>query len=70
VTPSTLFAWTVSGSIGLGLFLYGKKQRRVPHLAAGVLLMVFPYFVSSLGATLGITAAVLGLLYFATYLGL
>jgi len=70
VTPSTLFAWTVSGSIGLGLFLYGKKQRRVPHLAAGVLLMVFPYFVSSLGATLGITAALLGLLYFATYLGL
>jgi hypothetical protein len=70
VTPSTLFAWTVSGAIGLGLFLYGKKQRRVPHLAAGVLLMVFPYFVSSLGATLGITAAVLGLLYFATYLGL
>ena len=70
MSPGTLFAWTVIGSIGLGLLVYGKKQRRVPHLAAGVLLMVYPYFVSSVGATLAIGAALLGLLYLATYLGL
>ncbi len=65
-----LFAWVVTGSIGLGLVMYGKKQRRAPHLAAGVLLMIYPYFVSSLAATIGIGAALLGLLYLASYLGL
>ena len=70
MNPSTLFAWTVIGSIGLGLFVYGKKQRRVPHLGAGVLLMVYPYFVPGLGATVGIAAGVLALLFLATYLGL
>ena len=70
MNPSTLFAAVVIGSVGLGLFVYGKKQRRVPHLGAGVLLMVYPYFVPGLGATIGIAAGVLALLYVATYLGL
>ena len=70
MNATTLFVWTVIGSVGLGLFIYGKKQRRAPHLAAGVLFMVYPYFVSSLGATLGIAAGLLGLLYVASYLGL
>ena len=35
------------GSIGLGYFIYGKKQRNAVPLIAGVGLMVFPYFVSN-----------------------
>jgi hypothetical protein len=35
------------GSIGLGFFLYGKKQRAAVPLACGLILMVFPYFVSN-----------------------
>jgi hypothetical protein len=58
------------GSIGLGLFVYGKKQRRPPHLAAGILLMVYPYFVPSIAAMFLIAGALLGLLYLASYLGL
>jgi uncharacterized protein (DUF983 family) len=67
---SALFASTVVSSIGLGLFVYGKRQRRPPHLLAGLVLLVFPYFVSSVPLMLGIGGALIGLLYLAKYLGL
>jgi hypothetical protein len=35
------------GSVGLGYFIYGKKQRAVVPLVCGLVLMVFPYFVSN-----------------------
>ena len=34
--------------IGLGLFLYGRKQSRPLQLVCGVGLMAYPYFVESL----------------------
>jgi hypothetical protein len=34
------------GSIGIGYFIYGKRQRRVVPLVCGLALMIFPYFVS------------------------
>ncbi len=58
------------GSVGFGFFMYGKKQRRMPHLAVGVVLMVYPYFVSGVTATIVIAVALVGLLYLASYLGL
>ena len=39
-----LFASLLLSSVGFGLFVYGKKQRRAPHLAAGLALMGGPYF--------------------------
>ena len=33
------------GSIGMGLFVFGKKQGRPLHLVAGLVLMVLPYIV-------------------------
>jgi hypothetical protein len=42
------------GSIGLGYFIYGKKQRAVVPLVCGVALMVFPYFVSNALLLVGI----------------
>jgi len=32
-------------SVGLGYFLYGKKQRAVVPLICGLALMIYPYFV-------------------------
>jgi hypothetical protein len=32
-------------SIGLGFFLYGRKQRVVAPLLCGIALMIYPYFV-------------------------
>jgi hypothetical protein len=45
--PCSLFIDLIFGSIGFALFVYGKKADRWPQLAAGLLLMVYPYFVDS-----------------------
>jgi hypothetical protein len=42
------------GSIGLGYFIYGKKQKAVVPLVCGIALMVFPYFVSNALLLVGI----------------
>ena len=34
-------------SVGLGYFIYGRRQNRKAALMAGIALMVYPYFVSS-----------------------
>jgi hypothetical protein len=37
----------VPSGIGFVLFVYGKKQERWAHLAAGLALMIYPYFVNT-----------------------
>jgi hypothetical protein len=37
----------VFGSIGLGFFVYGKRQRAIIPLLSGVGLIAFPYFISN-----------------------
>lgn len=44
---SSLLWGLLFGSIGLGFFVYGKRQKTVVPLACGVALMIFPYFVSN-----------------------
>ena len=53
----------LTGSVGMGYFIYGKKQRKVVPLASGVLLCIFPYFVSNVYLFIG-AAAVLFILPF------
>jgi hypothetical protein len=57
-------------SVGFVLFVYGKKQSRIPHMAGGVLLMVYPYFVSNLIAMAAVGVAIMGLVWLAVRLGL
>ena len=45
--PTLLMLSLVPSGVGLFLFLYGKKQERLAHIAAGIVLMVYPYFVTS-----------------------
>jgi hypothetical protein len=60
---NSLLASLLVSSIGLVLFMYGKRMARVPQLAMGLVLMVFPYFVSNAILILLIGAALLGLLW-------
>jgi len=46
----------ITGGVGFVLFVDGKKQNRWPQMVAGIAFMVYPYFVSSVGATLAIAA--------------
>jgi len=40
--------WIVlSSSVGLGFFVYGKKQKAVVPMICGLALMTYPYFVSN-----------------------
>ena len=44
---SSLLWGLLFGSIGLGFFVYGRRQKTIVPLACGVALMIFPYFVSN-----------------------
>lgn len=37
----------IFGSIGLGFFVYGKKQKVIIPLISGIGLMIIPYFISN-----------------------
>lgn len=57
--PLWLFLSLIPSGIGFVLFVYGKKQERWPQLAAGVALMAYPYFATSVPA-LVIAGSVIG----------
>jgi len=42
---SSLLWGLLFGSIGLGFFVYGRRQKVVVPLVCGLALMIFPYFV-------------------------
>jgi hypothetical protein len=44
---STLLWGLLFGSIGLGFFVYGRRQKMVVPLLTGVALMILPYCVSN-----------------------
>ncbi|HXA35949.1 MAG TPA: hypothetical protein VNW26_06420 [Steroidobacteraceae bacterium] len=52
------------GSIGLGYFIYGRKQGAAVPLLCGLALMVFPYFVSNVFLLLGIGVTLIAIPYF------
>ena len=43
-SESELLWGLLFSSIGLGFFIYGKKQTMIVPLVCGVALMVYPYF--------------------------
>jgi hypothetical protein len=45
--PQFLLASLIWGSIGLGYWIYGKRQRSWVPMVGGVLMMVVSYFVGS-----------------------
>jgi len=55
--PVLLFLGILFGAVGTGYFIYGKRQTSATYLVTGVLLMIFPYFFSSLAAVLLVGAA-------------
>jgi hypothetical protein len=58
---TTLIFSILFGSIGMGYFVYGKKQQAAIPLLAGIVLCIFPYFVSNvyIMVLVGIVLAVL-----------
>jgi hypothetical protein len=69
IDPTSLLVSLILGGIGFVLFVYGKKQQRWPHLAAGLLFMVYPYFTTSLVSLVATGAAIGFMLWYAVRLG-
>jgi hypothetical protein len=65
-----LFLSLVIGAVGTGLFLYGKKQGRLPQMIAGVVLCIYPYFVPNLWLMGGIAALIVAAVWVAALKGL
>lgn len=54
MNTTQLFLGVIFSSIGLGYFLYGKKQKMTVPFTVGLLLMTFPYFIESIVLLSGI----------------
>jgi len=62
---TSLLLWgLLFSSIGLGYFIYGKKQQAVVPLLCGLALMIYPYFVSSTLPLVSIGAVLMLIPYF------
>jgi hypothetical protein len=64
LNTSALLWGLLFGSIGVGFFVYGKRQRAVVPLVCGVALIIFPYFVASPVLLVAIGAALVAVPYF------
>jgi hypothetical protein len=69
IDPAWLFLSLVPSGLGFVLFRYGKKQDRWPQLVAGLALMVYPYFATSLWTLVGIGALIGASLWYALRIG-
>lgn len=63
-TAANLFGSILFGSIGLGAFFYGRKAGATKPLIIGLVLMVYPYFVSETWLLYAIGAVVTASLFF------
>jgi hypothetical protein len=64
-----LFLSLIPSGIGFVLFVYGKKQGRLPQLVVGLLMMISPYVTSTVPMLLGVGALLVAVLWYAVKLG-
>jgi hypothetical protein len=62
--PNYLLLSLLFGSLGMGLFMYGKKCGKIPHLASGLALMTCPYFITNLIAMVSVCIVIAILPFF------
>ena len=62
---TALLLWgVVFSSIGLGYFVYGKRQRAPVPLVVGLALMTYPYFIGDPWLLVGVGTALTAVPYF------
>jgi hypothetical protein len=52
------------GAIGVGFFMYGRRQKRLVPAISGIGLMVVPYFIDGVGVMIAACVALMALPYF------
>jgi len=64
-----LYVSLIISSIGFVLFVYGRKQARLPQLVVGLTLLVYPYFITAMTPMLIVGGALLAALFVVVRLG-
>jgi len=64
VNESSLLWGLLFSSVGVGFFLYGKRQRSIVPLVCGLVLVIYPYFIANAIATVAIGIALMSIPYF------
>ena len=60
-----LIYWDILISlVGMGIFIYGKKRPDLVALIAGIIIMVYPYFIGSLGWSIAVGLIILAVYVF------
>jgi hypothetical protein len=62
--PAWLALSLITGAIGLGLFIYGKRASRWPHAVVGLLFMVYPYFTPNISSLVVVGVVLAGVLWY------
>ena len=63
----SFIVYVLFGAIGLGYFVYGKRQKKFVPLICGAGLMGYPYFVNNATLLIVIGCVLLGIPYFVRY---
>ncbi|QDE31321.1 hypothetical protein [Shewanella polaris] len=62
---AAMIMWSVLfGAIGMGYFVFGKRQRAIVPSCIGMALIIFPYFVASVTSLLIIGVILIAIPYF------
>jgi hypothetical protein len=64
LSASSLILGVLFGSVGIGFFIYGRKQRAVVPLLCGLALMVVPYFIPNAWLLFGVGFVLVVVPYF------
>jgi hypothetical protein len=67
---NSLLASLIIGLFGTAIFVYGRRQSRLPQMLVGAVLVVFPYFISSVALMAAIAVGLVVALWGATRIGL
>jgi hypothetical protein len=67
VTAGSIIASIFVSGAGFVLFSYGKKQQRMPHLCAGLVMLIYPYFITDALLMLGVAVMLSALLWVLVY---
>jgi hypothetical protein len=62
-----IVVYVIFGALGMGYFVYGKRQKMLVPLFCGVGLMAYPYFVSNAVLLVVIGAVLLAVPYYFRY---
>lgn len=64
MSENVLIAGVITSAIGMGYFLYGKRQQSLVPWVCGLMLLIVPFLISNVPALLAVSALLAATPYF------